>query len=215
MVIGMTRRLLIFSCLFLSGVAGAATTAPVPTLTITRHAERRATPPNWGALEAASREVSQALSQFRRTANECRQAFEASPEYSAAVLAMMDSRTKLDVARREVVAQIRSTPEYVQQSIRVEKLESQLATLRRDGKNAELLVAAHQLLSERAALSKLEASGMEQNPAIADLRQQYIDAAAQVTALRENFAQDLRRNADWQQAKANYEDAVRRRASSH
>ena len=86
---------IILLSLLLSGVAEAARTAPVPTLTLTRRAERRAAPVDRIAMETASREVNGALVEFRRAANDLRISFESSPEYSAAVLAMGEARMKL------------------------------------------------------------------------------------------------------------------------
>jgi len=204
---------IILLSLLLSGVAEAATTAPVPTLTLTRRAERRAAPVDRIAMETASREVNGALVEFRRAANDLRISFESSPEYSAAVLAMGEARMKLEAARQQTLGDFRSTSEYLAQSIRIEKLAAPISTLRRERRHVELFALARSLLIERTALSKLEAAAMEQNASITDLRQHYIDAAAMVRALRDNFEQDLRRDPLWQQAKDAFERANRKRVA--
>jgi len=191
--------------------AFATTAASVPTLTITHHPERRTSLPDPKAMEVATRAVSGALSEFRRTANALRIAFETSPEYTVALSIMMHARARLDQARQATLLRVRGRAEYVQQILKIEKLELQLTAARKEPR--ELTSVAMELMRERVMLSNMEATATNVDGNITDLRQQYIDAAAMVSALRENFAQDLRKLAEWQTAKATYENAIRRRTS--
>jgi hypothetical protein len=188
-----------------------ATTAPVPTLTITRHPERRLPPPDPKAMEAATIEVSTSLTEFRRVANQARQNFEASSEFSVALSAMIDSRNRLDQARMKILTDLKQQPEYLQQLISIEKLDRQLHLARQERNATAVSQLAMQLLQRRAMLSRLERDSLD-DPSIADLRQAWVDSANLVASLRENFIQELRRNPDWQQARVKYFDAVRRRA---
>lgn len=188
-----------------------ATTAPVPTLTITRHPERRTPPPDPKAMEAASRKVNESLTGFRRIANQIRIEFEASTEYSTARMAMIDARTKLELTRQRTLVELRAGPDYLRQMVKVEKLEAQLRAVRREQDLREVSKLATVLMNERSLLTQMESNRLN-DPAIVELRQQAIEAANLVASLQENLAQDLRKHPDWQAAQAAYLDAVRRRA---
>ncbi|MGH7178571.1 MAG: hypothetical protein ACREJC_14435 [Tepidisphaeraceae bacterium] len=193
------------------GAVLAATSAPARAdfggftgVTIVQHAEdpRR----DDSATRAALARVNSASSEIARVVAALRSDFDGSAETRDARDAVNVARKSWQAARDDALAQLRASSEYRQLRVEIDRSAAKLDAARSDprGPVAQL---ARDLLEMRGALSKLEHNVLQNDPGIAQVRYDLIDASAKLAALERSFAESIRNDSRYLAAKSRLDAA--------
>ena len=145
--------------------------------------------------DAARRDLNLAVQNLRHE-------FETSQDYTSALSAATDARSAYQKAMQDALRQLRDSPEYKTQQLEVAQAEEAVEDARRKSNDfTDVIAAANRASAARQAIGKMEADALAADFAFTATKQIYLDAAAHVVALREQFNSSLAGTAEFRAAK--------------
>jgi hypothetical protein len=165
------------------------------------------------AAQVASDGVATARDQLHRANIQLERQFEQSADYQQARLAAMQALSAYEQARQASLATVQSSSESASAELDIEHLEKQLDDARREAKLAgrdqspKIEAIALELLEKRSAISHRQTKAFAGDDNLNNLRFTWIDAHAKLAAMESQFAQQLRADPQWRNAKSQLEQA--------
>jgi hypothetical protein len=134
--------------------------------------------------------------------------FESSPEYTAAKDELDSSSTAYDADRATVINTLHGTQEYQDACTARDQAVATIAQARKDGDTPEdIISAAQDAMKARHAVTELETKALADDPTYQTSKKRFQTATTVMRKLEEKYKLILATSTDYQQAKADLDNA--------
>ena len=204
--------LLVMSIALTAQAAKKANTAKKPDPAATTQAAAQQVADARTALASAQKDLNAAQKELDVVSDKLKQKFEASDEWTQAQAKLKDAREARDKSVAPVTDALHKTPAYQAAISEKEKAASEIARLRQNGASAaEMTAAATKVTAATAAVNKLEADAINNDPAAKAASQEFADAGANCGKLRQKFLESIKTTPEFTSAKEALDSARTKR----